>query len=41
MFMPFGGLKKKKETKKTAYENASCEPSKPTYFARQLIKDFF
>lgn len=45
MFMPFSSLKKKKKqatkTPKTAYENASCEPSKTTYSARQLITDFF
>jgi len=44
MFMPFGGLGEKKKptkTEKTAYENGSCEPSKTTYCARQLIKEKF
>lgn len=45
MFMPFSSLKKKKNKQqrppKTAYENASCEPSKTTYSARQLITDIF
>lgn len=30
-----------KKPQQAAYENASCEPSKATYSAKQLIKDFF